>query len=413
MGNYGVIGDYIGTVASKRLSAVDIDPKASHQHEFGDRKAGIRSLLGSQDRKNIPTAVMYMDDDEAPLVADINTSWYDTRRNQPKRTPEWRLYYEDCDPIRQAKTGDLMCLGKLSDGHLLILIVDQGSSIEAQIKWLFDIHNESERSYDLHDVTSHDIDALGAEILEALGIIVQPKDDELLGVMIDKWGYSFPTNADFASLAQESLKDVDPAHDDPDDVVMAYYNQNFLLFKVFEKAVIQHEFEQAPFVSNGIIDVESFTTFYTKVRNRRMSRAGTSLELHIARILDVRHIPYKAQAHTENGKKPDFLFPSQEAYDDLTFPDTQLRMLASKTSLKDRFRQVADEAVRIQDKHLFTMTPGDVTDSKLKQMDELHIHLVMPQQVKGTYDDTIQSETMRFSDFIQEIEELAKKELLG
>ena len=36
-------------------------------------------------------------------------------------------------------------------------------------------------------------------------------------------------------------------------------------------------------------------------------------------------------------------------------------MLASKTSIKDRFRQVADEANRIRDKHLFTLTPGDVT----------------------------------------------------
>ena len=157
---------------------------------------------------------------------------------------------------------------------------------------------------------------------------------------------------------------------------------------------------------NRVIDVDSFTSFYTSVRNRRMSRAGKVLEIHIAHILDARGIEYEAQAKTENGKKPDFLFPSQAAYEDPAFPEEQLRMLASKTSIKDRFRQVADEANRIRDKHLFTLTPGDVTHPKLAQLDELHIHLVMPKVVKESYDDLIQGETMTFSRFIEEIQGL-------
>ena len=70
-----------------------------------------------------------------------------------------------------------------------------------------------------------------------------------------------------------------------------------------------------------------------------MSRAGKVLEIDIAHILDARGIEYEAQAKTENGKKPDFLFPSQAAYEDPAFPEEQLRMLASETSIKDRFRQ--------------------------------------------------------------------------
>jgi len=100
------------------------------------------------------------------------------------------------------------------------------------------------------------------------------------------------------------------------------------------------------------------------------------------------------------------MFPSQAAYEDPAFPEEQLRMLASKTSIKDRFRQVADEANRIRDKHLFTLTPGDVTHLKLAQLDELHIHLVMPKVVKESYDDLIQGETMTFSRFIEEIQGL-------
>lgn len=191
-----------------------------------------------------------------------------------------------------------------------------------------------------------------------------------------------------------------------EDTAMQYYDRSYLLFKLYERAVIQHDYDAAPFVSDGVIDVDSFTSFYTSVRNRRMSRAGKVLEIHIAHILDARGIEYEAQAKTENGKKPDFLFPSQAAYEDPAFPEEQLRMLASKTSIKDRFRQVADESNRIRDKHLFTLTPGDVTHPKLAQLDELHIHLVMPKVVKESYDDLIQGETMTFSRFIEEIQGL-------
>lgn len=112
---------------------------------------------------------------------------------------------------------------------------------------------------------------------------------------------------------------------------------------------------------------------------------------------------FPALPHRARGR---CLFPSQAAYEDPAFPEEQLRMLASKTSIKDRFRQVADEANRIRDKHLFTLTPGDVTHPKLAQLDELHIHLVMPKVVKESYDDLIQGETMTFSRFIEEIQGL-------
>ena len=74
--------------------------------------------------------------------------------------------------------------------------------------------------------------------------------------MIGRWGYRFPSNEEFASFSQSSLTDVDPAHDDPDDVVIEYYDRSYLLFKLYERAVIQHDYDAAPFVSDGIIDVD-------------------------------------------------------------------------------------------------------------------------------------------------------------
>lgn len=384
---------------------------ANHQliHDGND---ALRRLLGTgEDRRasqghGIPTALMYLSDDDAPAVADLETTWYDARRNNPNRSAEWRLYYKDCEPIRMARPGDLMCFGMLRDNRLLIIIAQHDSTAEAQAKWLFGIDDEQEGAFRFHDNTERELDAFGAQIFEALGINVEVRDDTYLPEMIGRWGYRFPSNEEFAAFSQSSLTDVDPTHDDPDDVVIEYYDRSYLLFKLYERAVIQHDYDAAPFVSDGVIDVDSFTSFYTSVRNRRMSRAGKVLEIHIAHILDARGIEYEAQAKTENGKKPDFLFPSQAAYEDPAFPEEQLRMLASKTSIKDRFRQVADEANRIRDKHLFTLTPGDVTHPKLAQLDELHIHLVMPKVVKESYDDLIQGETMTFSRFIEEIQGL-------
>ena len=308
----------------------------------------------------------------------------------------WQIAFYDLDWAFQTRSN---CFFNLIGS-------EQTAQIAPTIRWLFGIDDEQEGAFRFHDNTERELDAFGAQIFEALGINVEVRDDTHLPEMIGRWGYRFPSNEEFASFSQSSLTDVDPAHDDPDDVVIEYYDRSYLLFKLYERAVIQHDYDAAPFVSDGIIDVDSFTSFYTSVRNRRMSRAGKVLEIHIAHILDARGIEYEAQAKTENGKKPDFLFPSQAAYEDPTFPETQLRMLASKTSIKDRFRQVADEANRIRDKHLFTLTPGDVTHPKLAQLDELHIHLVMPKVVKESYDDLIQGETMTFSRFIEEVQGL-------
>ena len=127
--------------------------------------------------------------------------------------------------------------------------------------------------------------------------------------MIGRWDDRFPSNEEFAAFSQSSLTDVDPTHDDPDDVVIEYYDRSYLLFKLYERAVIQHDYDAAPFVSDGVIDVDSFTSFYTSVRNRRMSRAGKVLEIHIAHILDARGIEYEAQAKTKTERNPISCFP--------------------------------------------------------------------------------------------------------
>lgn len=118
--------------------------------------------------------------------------WYDARRNNPNRSAEWRLYYKDCEPIRMARPGDLMCFGMLRDNRLLIIIAQHDSTAEAQAKWLFGIDDEQEGAFRFHDNTERELDAFGAQIFEALGINVEVRDDTYLPEMIGRWGYRFP-----------------------------------------------------------------------------------------------------------------------------------------------------------------------------------------------------------------------------
>ncbi|ASD85469.1 hypothetical protein LB105_004113 [Salmonella enterica] len=52
------------------------------------------------------------------------------------------------------------------------------------------------------------------------------------------------------------------------------------------------------------------------------------------------------------------MFPGISHYHDSEFPHARLTMLASKSTCKDRWRQMLNEAVRISDKHLLTLEPS-------------------------------------------------------
>lgn len=87
MSDYGRIGDYIGPVAAKKLSAVDIDANSSNQHEFGGNDA-LRRLLGTgEDRRasqghGIPTALMYLS--RSASTTTRNVSWTPSARRSSK-----------------------------------------------------------------------------------------------------------------------------------------------------------------------------------------------------------------------------------------------------------------------------------------------------------------------------------------
>lgn len=190
----------------------------------------------------------------------------------------------------------------------------------------------------------------------------------------------------------------------PDQELIRWTNMEYRLFKALE-----HN-RYGNMIQKGFSSVDEFIHIANQVLNRRKSRAGKSLEHHLAALFDENHIRYTAQAVTEGNKKPDFLFPSQEAYHDQQFSIGKLVSLAAKTTCKDRWRQVINEADRLRGsyKYLCTLQQG-ISAAQMDEMQSEKVVLVVPEAYINTYprDRRDRIWTVRkFIEYVKEVETL-------
>ena len=73
-----------------------------------------------------------------------------------------------------------------------------------------------------------------------------------------------------------------------------------------------------------------------------------------------------------------------QSYHNFEFPAEKLIMLGAKTTCKDRWRQVLNEADRIDNKHLFTLQRG-VSRNQLQEMKDERLTLVIPKRNKSLF----------------------------
>jgi hypothetical protein len=137
-------------------------------------------------------------------------------------------------------------------------------------------------------------------------------------------------------------------------------------------------------ITKGFQTVEQFIEVANMVLNRRKSRAGKSLEHHLAAMFDGNALVYQSQPKTEKNKRPDFIFPGETAYHDMDYPSDKLIFLGAKTTCKDRWRQIINEANRINNKHLFTLQQG-ISTQQLEEMEAERITLVVPAPYISAY----------------------------
>lgn len=184
----------------------------------------------------------------------------------------------------------------------------------------------------------------------------------------------------------------------PDEVLLGWLDTEYTLFKFMEEKVYS-DITAKPFP-----DIDTFVAMANEVLNRRKSRAGKSLEHHLADIFTHNELIFEEQVVTEENKKPDFLFPNGKCYHNLSFPGELLTMLGAKTTCKDRWRQVLNEADRVDDKYLFTLQQG-ISSNQLKEMQDYHLHLVVPHKYLTSFPKEYRSGICDLSAFIGLVKE--------
>lgn len=190
----------------------------------------------------------------------------------------------------------------------------------------------------------------------------------------------------------------------PDEKLISWTNMEYTLFRALEYA------RYGEIIAKGFQSVDEFVRVANVVLNRRKSRAGKSLEHHLSAIFDGNCIEYSSQAVTERNKKPDFLFPSQEAYHDYGFSADHIVSLAAKTTCKDRWRQVLNEADRLRDrpKYLCTLQQG-ISGAQMDEMQAENVILVVPKPYIMTYPKDRRDRIWTLARFVQYVKVIEGK----
>jgi hypothetical protein len=374
----GHLSRYFEQIAAKRLSAVEIRPSSSNQHEFNGVQQ-LKEMLGKR-RRPFDARFIYLGEDEDEYVSyDGWLTWYDARERHPTRS-EHRLYYPSSPVIEAAHEGDLLVIGKRSDRTLLVIIAAAGSTSENQMLWLFGLELADSGRFsvvEIRDSRDAPLDLAAKYVLEQIGIEVEP-EDKYLDLILTKFPKGFPTTAVFSGFARDTVTDVSPV-DDPDSTLTTWMDREEVLFRTFERHLVVGR------LSKGFgKDVDGFVEFSLSIQNRRKSRAGFALENHLEQILRAHHVRYSRGALTEGRSRPDFLFPGRREYHDPAFPKHHLRMLGAKSSCKERWTQVLREADKITAKHLLTLEPG-ISESQTAEMQRSKLQLVLPHSLHATY----------------------------
>lgn len=398
----GSLSDYFVGVGAKVLKGTEVDPAVSRGHELQGVN-DFRAFLGSPTEKTkLPVSYIWLSDDEAPERLDLAGTWYDSRRGQKHREPEYRLYYPAAAEsiVYRAKAGDTLFLCQPKDGPLLALMCRHGSSIEQQLLWLFGLGLSQDNTIsqqDLREQSGRTLDLTARYILDLIEIEVISTEEEWLERLLKKFGEKFPGTREFSAFARSAAENID-SRDDPDKALITWMDFEERLFMTLERHIVARRLESG-FMIEGRADVDDFVRFSLSVQNRRKSRAGWAFGNHIEAVLQEHGLHYKREATTEKRNGPDFLFPGEQQYHDPIWPAARLTMLGAKTSCKDRWRQVLAEADRIETKHLLTLEPG-ISESQTEEMRNADLQLVLPHPLHDTYRPSQRAQLMNMSEFL-------------
>nr|WP_321502220.1 type II restriction endonuclease [uncultured Dethiosulfovibrio sp.] len=394
---------------AKYLSSVDANPRTSNQHEINSNKMTV--FLGTpegEEKVYFEGNLIYIPEKGDPLFSKTVLTWYDTRAKNEYRSAEYRLYYANCEATQKMSEGDFIVIARRKDitNEVVIAITPRESSAEQQLRYLFGIEDTPEniqRQPVSKDLTpdKRDFSFVEDQILQAIGIEIQQPlladlPSDILEKMIDRFNGSFPKTKDFSEFARSTLEEVTTKETNPDKLFTLWFEREELLFRKLEEYIVSQR------IGNKFKSVDDFISYSLSVHNRRKSRAGYAAENHLEAIFIRKNIHFSRGQTTEGKSKPDFIFPGISEYRDNSYPSAKLTMLGSKTTCKDRWRQILTEAERIPHKHLFTIQPS-ITTEQTDEMKASNVSLVLPLALHKTYKEKQQKDILSLGKFIEEV----------
>lgn len=213
----------------------------------------------------------------------------------------------------------------------------------------------------------------------------------------------FPDSKTMSKTAREIFSQNNHSLLSADDEIIEWIDTEFKLYRALEDKVY------LPKITSGFSSVNDFETLAAQLMNRRKSRAGKSLENHLQEIFYEFKLDFEPQVRTEGNKTSDFVFPSSEAYHDPNFPVDKIITLGAKTTCKDRWRQVLNEANRVRNRQKFLCTlQQGISESQLDEMEFEKLTLVVPKKYISSYPRSYQEKIWtieRFIDFVKKTEE--------
>lgn len=332
--------------------------------------------------------------DSHTFAREVRLVWYNSAVLHPGRRPRGR------DEARMTRwgTGDLPFLSPDAPGSLMVFayLAEAGKDAVRCRAWLCEAPEEA-------DLVLERVG--GAEPGEGR-VVAPPRPEPAEPVVKGRgpcwisaseappaWLKAFPSGAEivaFAAARRPATRELPP-----DRRLLARRDCEYEVFRSLEELAL------LPRVKEGFRSVDTFVRFANEVTNRRKSRAGRSLELQAKAIFDEEGLPFAWAQPTEAKKVPDFIFPSIERYHDPSWSRDRLRMLAAKTTCKDRWRQILDEAARVDRKHLLTLQRG-VSLPQFRQMTASGVILVVPTPLHRDYPAEVRGGLVSLERFIGE-----------
>lgn len=295
---------------------------------------------------------------------------------------EYRItrFGRDFEYLKKERVGDLLVICRSATEEYHAYVISKDEEIEGFLE-AFSLSTTMLNSLITSDVRAD-----------------SPNAEELFDMYLVAFGDAFPSTTVMSQTAIEAdaLLNGDPTSLSADALILRRIDTEYRIFRHFEESLFSFILDDTQ------TSVDRFIQIGLTFSNRRKSRAGKSLEHHLAKIFDERGVKYSSQVITEGKKRPDFLFPCEDAYRNLNFPAEKLIFLGAKTTCKDRWRQVLNEAGRIPQKYLFTLQQS-ISKDQLEEMHEENLILVVPEEYHKQYPKTEFESIITLEEFIHRV----------